>query len=85
MIEIGARLSEQFAKRFVGKTMEVLIESKRDPQTGRLSGFASNYLRVCVRDATADMVNTIAEVVVDDVAGAKAIGEVHVGARHASP
>jgi threonylcarbamoyladenosine tRNA methylthiotransferase MtaB len=85
MIELGARLSEQFAKRFVGKTLEVLIESKRDAQTGWLSGFASNYVRVCVRDATADMVNTIVGVAIDDVAGAKAIGTVRVGARHASP
>jgi threonylcarbamoyladenosine tRNA methylthiotransferase MtaB len=84
MIELGTRLSARFAKRFVGKTLHVLIESKRDPQTGWLSGFASNYLRACVRDATTDMVNTVAEVAVDDVVGAKAIGKVHVGARHAS-
>jgi len=92
MIELGARLSALFARRFVGKTLEVLIESKRDPQTGWLSGFASNYVRVAVREATPDMANTIAEVAIDDVAGAKAIGAVRVGARltpasirHASP
>ena len=85
MIELGAGLSEKFAKRFVGKTLEVLIESKRDPQTGWFSGFASNYVRVTVRDATADMVNTIARVVVEDTVGTKAVGSALVGARQASP
>ena len=73
MIELGKRLSEQFARRFVGKTVEVLVESKRDPVTGWFSGFSSNYLRTAVRDATADMVNTVAKVVVEETVGANAV------------
>ncbi len=73
MIELGTRLSEQFARRFVGRTVEVLVESKRDIRTRWLTGFASNYLRVAIRDATEASANTIARAVVEDTIGAKAI------------
>jgi threonylcarbamoyladenosine tRNA methylthiotransferase MtaB len=73
MIELGTRLAERFAERFVGTTVEVLIESKRDPRTGWLTGFASNYLRVAIRDATDGMVNTVAQAVVEDTIGPKAV------------
>jgi len=73
MIELGGHLSERFARRFVGKTVEVLVESKRDPVTGWYGGFSSNYVRTAIRDATADMVNTVARVVVEDTVGANAV------------
>jgi len=73
MIELGRRLSEQFARRFVGKSVDVLIESKRDTVTGRYSGFSSSYVRTVVRDATADMVNTVARVVVEDTVRGDAV------------
>jgi tRNA A37 methylthiotransferase MiaB len=73
MIELGKRLSEQFASRFVGNTVEVLVESKRDTVTGWYGGFSSNYVRTAIRDATADMVNTVAKVVVEDTVGGDAV------------
>jgi len=73
MIELGRRLAEQFTERFIGKRVEVLVESKRDTRTGWLTGFASNYVRVAIRDATDALVNTIARVVVEGRIGAMAL------------
>jgi len=73
MIELGKRLSEEFAKRFVGNIVEVLVESKRDPVTGWYSGFSSSYVRTAIRNGTADMVNTVARVFVEDTVGANAV------------
>ena len=73
MIELGKRLAEQYTRRFVGKTVEVLVESKRDLTTGWLTGFSSNYIRVAIRDATTHMVNTVMRVVVEDTVGANAV------------
>jgi len=78
MIELGRQLSEQFARRFIGRTLQILIESKRDAATGWLTGFAPNYIRAAVRNATDDMVNTIVTATVEDTGGAKAIARVTV-------
>jgi len=76
VIELGTQLAERFAQQFIGRMVEVLVESKRDPRTGCLTGFASNYVRVMIRDATDGMVNTVTRAVVEDTIGAKALASV---------
>jgi threonylcarbamoyladenosine tRNA methylthiotransferase MtaB len=44
--EIGERKRVAFLRRFAGTTAEVLVETTRDPRTGRLRGYTRNYLRV---------------------------------------
>jgi threonylcarbamoyladenosine tRNA methylthiotransferase MtaB len=48
-VDLLLRLSEQlgleFAERYVGETVDVLVE-QRDRRTGQLSGLTGNYLRV---------------------------------------
>jgi threonylcarbamoyladenosine tRNA methylthiotransferase MtaB len=48
MRELGFEKSKQFAKRFLGQTQEVLIESDERLVAGLLRGYARNYLPVKV-------------------------------------
>lgn len=45
LIADGKQLAIDFARRFVGQPMEVLVEEERD-EGGNLLGFTSNYIRV---------------------------------------
>jgi threonylcarbamoyladenosine tRNA methylthiotransferase MtaB len=44
--QLGGRQRLAFHRRFIGRTLPVLTESRRDPQTGLLKGVSSNYLPV---------------------------------------
>lgn len=46
--ELALRKSIQFRNRYLRKTLNVLIESKRDRQTNRMVGFSGNYIRVLI-------------------------------------
>jgi len=46
--ELGLKKSITFRKRYIGKDLKVLIESKRDRLTKRMVGFSGNYIRVLV-------------------------------------
>lgn len=48
MRALGNIKKKSFYKRFIGKSLEVLIESKRDNKTGMLWGKTSNYIPVLV-------------------------------------
>jgi threonylcarbamoyladenosine tRNA methylthiotransferase MtaB len=40
-----------YRKRFIGKKLPVLVESKRDKNTGLLAGYSDNYIRVIFEGA----------------------------------
>ncbi len=44
--QLGSRKRLAFHRRFIGRPVQVLTESRRDPQTGLLKGVSSNYLPV---------------------------------------
>jgi threonylcarbamoyladenosine tRNA methylthiotransferase MtaB len=44
--ELGKNLIQNFASRFLGDTLRVLVEEKVDPKTGWFSGYTDNYIRV---------------------------------------
>jgi threonylcarbamoyladenosine tRNA methylthiotransferase MtaB len=44
--QLGSRKRLAFHRRFIGRSLRVLTESRRDPQTGLLKGVSSNYLPV---------------------------------------
>lgn len=46
MRELGSGKRLAFHRRFIGRRVPVLTESRRDPQTGLLKGVSSNYLPV---------------------------------------
>jgi threonylcarbamoyladenosine tRNA methylthiotransferase MtaB len=43
---LGRKKWENYLEGFIGKTLEVLIEQKRDKKTNKLSGLSDNYIRV---------------------------------------
>lgn len=46
MRELGNVKKTEFYHRFIGRTVEILIESSRDKKTGNLKGLTSNYIPV---------------------------------------
>ena len=47
---LGTRKKETFAAGFIGQSLDVLIESRRDKATGLSLGLTDNYLSLAVRD-----------------------------------
>jgi threonylcarbamoyladenosine tRNA methylthiotransferase MtaB len=66
MRTLGNQKKEAFYKKFIGKTVKILIESKRDESTGLLKGITSNYIPVRVNGGD-NWVNTIVPVRIDRV------------------
>ena len=66
MREIGNVKKQEFYRELIGKTVEVLIEGKRDGSSGLLKGLTPNYIPVLVRGGD-DLKNTIIEVRVEEV------------------
>jgi threonylcarbamoyladenosine tRNA methylthiotransferase MtaB len=54
---LGAAKRRAFAERLVGADLDVLIETTRDRETGRLVGYSRNYARVLL-DGSDDLGNT---------------------------
>ena len=46
MIALGKQLGVKFRESMLGKTMQVLVEDRREGRDAHLSGFTENYLRV---------------------------------------
>ncbi|MFH1625066.1 MAG: tRNA (N(6)-L-threonylcarbamoyladenosine(37)-C(2))-methylthiotransferase MtaB [Pseudomonadota bacterium] len=70
---LGSTKREEFYKRFLGKQLSILIESKRDARTDYLKGFSRNYIPVLV-DARDGVVNEELPVIVVKVEDGKAFG-----------
>jgi threonylcarbamoyladenosine tRNA methylthiotransferase MtaB len=48
MRRLGSLKKEAFYRRFIGRPVEVLVESRRDRRTGLLKGITPNYLSVFI-------------------------------------
>jgi len=73
--ELGARKRREFFRAFQGKSLKVLIESKRERDTGLLKGFSRNYIPVLASGGD-DFMNREADVEVTEVRGEKVFGRV---------
>ncbi len=58
LLDLGRKKKSDFYATMIGKSLDVLIEAKRDPSSGLLTGFSSNYIRVMV-DGDDSMKNKI--------------------------
>lgn len=65
----------QFRRSFIGEKLEVLIENRRDKETGKLTGLTDNYIRVLV-DGEDELMNEIMEVELTGVEGDKSFGQI---------
>ena len=66
MRSLGQVKKKDFHKKFTGKTIEILIEEKRDRFTGLLKGITSNYIPVHV-NGDDNLKNTLVQVRIDKV------------------
>jgi len=71
---LGARKRESFARRFIGQSLSVLVESARDRSTGFLKGFSANYIPVLIPEARASLANRIVTVLALEARDGKIIG-----------
>jgi threonylcarbamoyladenosine tRNA methylthiotransferase MtaB len=68
MRRLGREHKIAFSRRFIGRSLPVLIEEKRDSGTGFPRGFSRNYLPVTVRSG-GNLVNREVNVTVDRLDG----------------
>ncbi len=73
--ELGAKKRRIFYGAFLGQKVKVLVESKKDPESGMLKGYSSNYIPVLIR-AGDEHINQELEVEVTEVRGEKVFGKI---------
>jgi threonylcarbamoyladenosine tRNA methylthiotransferase MtaB len=66
MRRLGHIKKQVFYKKFLGKTVEILIEGKKDKATGLLKGTTSNYIPVHVV-GNDELFNTMVQVNIDKI------------------
>jgi len=65
MRRLGQAKRLQFNRNFIGKAVEILVESTRHAATGRLKGVSSNYIPVLI-NADDHLINTLVTVKLTD-------------------
>jgi threonylcarbamoyladenosine tRNA methylthiotransferase MtaB len=68
MLELAAGSADDFSRRFIGQTREVLWEKEARRSSGMFSGLTDNYIRTYVRSSR-DIANTISKVRLTGLAG----------------
>ena len=71
--QLGHQKRLKFYGRFSGRSLPVLIETKRDGSTGLLKGISSNYLPVLI-DGDDDLQNKIVDVKIREVSKGRLYG-----------
>ncbi len=69
---IGLEKKQAFMRSSVGQKTSVLVETRRDPPTGRLKGLTTNYLTLLLEGDDRHM-NTVVPAVVEGVHDAKSL------------
>jgi len=74
--QLGIRKREAFTRRFMGRDMTVLLESKLDRETGLMQGFSSNYVHVIVTNGKPSQADTLVKVIAEEIVDGKLMGRV---------
>lgn len=72
--ELAAHKKRDFFSRFLGKSVPVLVEGKRDRATGKLKGISPNYLPV-IFEGPDDLMNQEIEVALGKIEGQRIVGK----------
>jgi threonylcarbamoyladenosine tRNA methylthiotransferase MtaB len=75
MRRLGKSKRADYARRFLGREMTVLVEGKPDTKTGLWKGFSDNYIPVMLEGGDASLVNRIVEVRADRCRDGKLYGK----------
>ncbi len=65
MRKLGREKRNAFARRFVGENLSVLIEGKKDKDTGFWRGLSDNYIPVVIENGNSSLVNRVLNVIPD--------------------
>jgi threonylcarbamoyladenosine tRNA methylthiotransferase MtaB len=76
--ELGQRKREDFYRGFLGERVKVLVESRKDRQSGLLKGYSRNYIQVLISGEN-EWINREIGVEVVDVIGGRVFGKVAAG------
>lgn len=74
---IGKKKRESFAQRFKDKPLAVLIEGKKDKETGFVKGFSANYIPVMVTNGDPSLINQIISITPDHCKNGTLFGKVY--------
>jgi threonylcarbamoyladenosine tRNA methylthiotransferase MtaB len=73
---LGSIKRKIFAERFIGEKLAILVEDKKDKETGSMKGFSDNYIPVVIRNGNSSLVNHIVNVIPDDSRDGKLYGRI---------
>jgi threonylcarbamoyladenosine tRNA methylthiotransferase MtaB len=74
--KLGKEKRDAFTRRFVGKRLSVLVEDKKDKDTGFMKGFSDNYIPVVIENGNSSLVNRVLYVIPDYSLDGKLYGRV---------
>ncbi|PKN04478.1 MAG: tRNA (N(6)-L-threonylcarbamoyladenosine(37)-C(2))-methylthiotransferase MtaB, partial [Deltaproteobacteria bacterium HGW-Deltaproteobacteria-9] len=74
--DLGVKKRETFSKRFIGKTLPVLVEQSPEKKTGLGKGFSHNYLPVILDKPHGTLVNTIVTVEIEQYREGRLTGRI---------
>lgn len=74
--DLSTRKREKFALRFLGKSLNVLVEKTKDKKTGLLKGFSENYLPFLMNGNIASAANKIVTVRAEKYSDGKLYGKI---------
>jgi threonylcarbamoyladenosine tRNA methylthiotransferase MtaB len=73
---LGTRKRETFARRFQDRTLRVLVEERRERNSGLRRGFSDNYLPILLTNSHAAQVNSLVTVRVESIDGTRISGRI---------
>ena len=76
---LSAKKREEFAARFLGKKLDVLVERATDNKTGLMKGFSQNYLSILLETNELSCVSKIVTVCANKLENGRLYGKIASG------
>jgi threonylcarbamoyladenosine tRNA methylthiotransferase MtaB len=76
MRNLGRMKRNTFSERFIREELAVLVEDKKDKDTGFMKGFSDNYIPIVIRNSNSSLVNHIVNVIPDESRDGKLYGRI---------
>jgi threonylcarbamoyladenosine tRNA methylthiotransferase MtaB len=74
--DLGTKKRGEFASRFLGKKLDVLVEKNKDKKTGLMKGYSHNYLPVLLETNELSFTNGIVTVCLNNLKDGKLYGKI---------
>jgi threonylcarbamoyladenosine tRNA methylthiotransferase MtaB len=76
---LSSKKREEFALRFMGKKLDVLVEKAKDKRTGLMKGFSNNYLPVLLENNDSSVGGRIVKICAEKYQDGKLYGKIVPG------